>query len=49
MKTGPAILLGGVAIAATAFAVYMVDIDQTEEESLQDVDKIGRASCRERV
>lgn len=38
MKTGPAIFLGAVAVAAIAFGTYMIDIDQTEEARLPDVD-----------
>lgn len=38
MKTGSAIALGLVAAAAVGFGVYMVDIDQTEEAALPNVD-----------
>ena len=38
MKTGAAIGLGVVAVAAIAFGVYMVDLDVTEEGAMPDVD-----------
>ncbi|PTX54789.1 hypothetical protein C8N43_3610 [Litoreibacter ponti] len=38
MKTGPAIILGAVAVAAIAAGVYMIDIEQTEQAALPDVD-----------
>lgn len=38
MKTGAAIGLGVVAVAAIAFGVYMVDVDVTDEGALPDVD-----------
>lgn len=38
MKTVSTIALGVVAVAAVAFGVYMIDVDQTEEASLPDVD-----------
>ena len=38
MKTGAAIGIGVVAVAAIAVGVYMVDFDVTEEGSLPDVD-----------
>ena len=37
MKTATTVLLGAAAVAVTAFAVYMVDIDQTEEARLPEV------------
>jgi hypothetical protein len=38
MKTTSAVILGIVAVIALGFAMYMVDVDQTEEASLPDVD-----------
>ena len=38
MKTTTAILAGLVAVAAIGFTIYMVDIEQTEEARLPDVD-----------
>lgn len=38
MKTGAAIAIAGVAVVAIAAAVYMIDVDQTEEARLPDVD-----------
>lgn len=38
MKTGAAIGVGVVAVAAIAFGVYMIDLDVTEEGALPDVD-----------
>ena len=38
MKTGIAVTLGVVAIAVVAGLVYMVDIDQTQEARLPDVE-----------
>lgn len=38
MKTASAIAAGIAVVAAAAFAVYMVDVDQTEEAQLPDVD-----------
>ena len=37
MKTASTVILGAVAVAAVAFTVYMVDIDQTEEARLPEV------------
>ncbi len=37
MKTATAVTLGIVGVAAAAFAVYMIDIDQTEEAALPQV------------
>ena len=38
MKTAAAIVLSVVAVAAIGFSVYMVDVDQTEEAALPDVE-----------
>ena len=38
MKTSTAVIAGLAAILVIAFAIFFVDIDQTEEGSLPDVD-----------
>lgn len=38
MKTATGIILGVIAVVAIAIGIYMVDVDQTEEASLPDVD-----------
>lgn len=38
MKTGVAVALGVVAVAVVAGGVYMIDVDQTQEARLPDVD-----------